>query len=254
MTPPDLKPTERFSAHAGYYAACRPGYPDCVIEWLRREAGLASDSVVVDVGSGTGLSASLFLRHGHTVYGVEPNAAMRGAAEHSLRHYPGFHSVAAQAEATTLPDASAGVIVCASAFHWFDPAGARSEFQRLLAPGGFVVVMRNGRGGKASEFMRAYGAIFRRYAAPTGARHGRVGVVRDFFSGGEYRTAALEWSELLDFPALSGRILSYSTIPLPGAPGHPEMMCELREAFRRASENGRIRYHGEITLHAGRWK
>src|SRR5215467_9084395 len=106
--------TTRFTDRGDYYAAFRPTYPDAVIDCLRDEAGLAPAAVVVDVGSGTGISADLFLRHRHAVYGVEPNAAMRDAARRSLRNYSQFHSIDATAEHTTLPDASADVVVSAS--------------------------------------------------------------------------------------------------------------------------------------------
>ena len=53
---------------------------------------LKPTDVVADVGSGTGISAELFLRNGNTVYAIEPNAPMRAAAEAALGHYDRFHS------------------------------------------------------------------------------------------------------------------------------------------------------------------
>jgi predicted O-methyltransferase YrrM len=48
---------------------------------------LRKDSIVADIGSGTGISAKLFLENGNPVFGVEPNAAMREAAEEFLKDY-----------------------------------------------------------------------------------------------------------------------------------------------------------------------
>ena len=90
------------------YVRYRPGYPHEVVDVLREGCGLTAESVVVDVGSGTGLLAQLFLGNGNIVYGVEPNAAMRDAGEQFLEKYPHFCSVAGSAEATTLPDACGG--------------------------------------------------------------------------------------------------------------------------------------------------
>src|SRR5512133_1296840 len=142
MTPAD--PATHFSSRAAHYFA-RQGYPDAVYAWLRERAPLAPGAVVVDAGSGAGQSSDLFLRHGHAVYAVEPDAAMRACAEQRLGGRPGFHSVAARAEQTGLPGGVASLIVCASAFHWLDAVAARAEFRRLLAPGGAVLIMRNGR-------------------------------------------------------------------------------------------------------------
>lgn len=82
---PHPNPTRRFSDRVADYVRYRPGYPDGVVEILEREAGLTPASVVADLGSGTGISARLFLARGCRVFGVEPNREMRRAAE-ELRH------------------------------------------------------------------------------------------------------------------------------------------------------------------------
>ena len=93
------RPTERFSDRVAAYVRCRPGYPDAVGATLAAQAGLGRGSVVADVGSGTGILTSLFLRLGCDVFAVEPNAAMRAAAEEQLADMPGFHSIQGTAEA-----------------------------------------------------------------------------------------------------------------------------------------------------------
>ena len=147
-----------FNKRAVYYGTYRPAYPDETLEYLRTEAGLGSGAVIVDVGSGTVLSSSLFLRHGHIVHGVEPNAEMRWEAERLLARCSGFQSVDGTAERTTLPGECADVVVAASAIHWFDPDPARAEFRRILRPGGMMVVMGNGQ----RDEVRAHGACLLR--------------------------------------------------------------------------------------------
>src|SRR5262245_49376869 len=115
---PDSK--QRFSNRVEDYVRCRPGYPAAVLDVLCEECGLRPESVVADIGSGTGLLAQMFLENGNLVYGVEPNAAMREAGEQWLERYPHFCSVAGSAEATTLPDAGVDFVVVGQAFHWFD--------------------------------------------------------------------------------------------------------------------------------------
>jgi precorrin-6B methylase 2 len=78
-------------------------YPQEIIAMLQREAGLTPATIIADVGSGTGISADLFLRFGCTVHAVEPNREMREAAERLLSHHGGFHGVNGSAQATTLP-------------------------------------------------------------------------------------------------------------------------------------------------------
>ncbi len=126
--------TARFSSRVADYVRYRPGYPRALVRLLEEECGLAPESVVADVGSGTGILSELFLHNGNRVYGVEPNREMREAGERLLAAYENFVSVDGRAEATTLEDACADFVTAGQAFHWFDPAGARREFQRILRP------------------------------------------------------------------------------------------------------------------------
>lgn len=75
-----MDPTRRFSDRVDNYVRYRPRYPDTVVTLLREEAGLHRDSVVADVGSGTGIFSELFLRNGNPVIAVEPNREMRLAS------------------------------------------------------------------------------------------------------------------------------------------------------------------------------
>lgn len=133
--------TRRFTGRVESYARHRPSYPWAVIELFERECGLASDSVVADVGSGTGILSTLFLENGNRVFGVEPNAEMRAAAERLLGDRSRFTSVAGTAEDTTLEAGSVDLVVAGQAFHWFDAGRARAEFARTLSPDGWVALI-----------------------------------------------------------------------------------------------------------------
>src|SRR6476661_7118338 len=106
---------ERFSNRVDNYVKYRPGYPSAILDLFRDEMNLGTHSVVADIGSGTGLSAKLFLENGNKVYGVEPNAAMRAAAEEFLKPFPNFVSVDGTSEDTTLPNDSVDIVIAAQA-------------------------------------------------------------------------------------------------------------------------------------------
>ena len=138
------------------YVRYRPGYPRAVLDLLREECGFAPESVVADIGSGTGILTQMLLENGNVVYGVEPNAEMRAAGESLLQRYARFRSVAGSAEATTLPDASVDFMFVGQAFHWFEPKAARAEFERVLKPRGWVAVIWNERKQDETAFLREY--------------------------------------------------------------------------------------------------
>ena len=155
-----IDPKSRFTHRAEYYSKYRPTYPSSVLRYLEQKLGFSRNSVVADVGSGTGIFAELLLRNGNRVFGIEPNDDMRTIAEVNLRSYREFKSIKGSAESTTLPPASVDFITAAQSFHWFDQTSARMEFRRILRKPGWVVLVWNTRR-KSTPFLQAYDQLMR---------------------------------------------------------------------------------------------
>ena len=244
-----LKPTERFSMRAQDYARYRPSYPDAVVQTLSREAGLTPQALVADVGAGTGIMSELLLTNGNTVVAVEPNAEMRSLAEKRLGGRRGFRSVDGTAEATTLDPHSVDAVICAQAFHWFDPAGAVREFARIVRPTGFIALLWNIRD-NASPFMRDYELLIRSHDARVAGRrkdHASREVLEATF-GSRLRFRAFPHHHELDWEGFRGRLISSSYIPLPGMDGFDQMLRDLREIFDRHQSAGHVRMQYETQL------
>ncbi len=175
--------TKRFSSRVDDYVRCRPGYPAEIIELLKKECGLTSDSVIADIASGTGIFTRKLLENGSRVFGVEPNDEMRRAGERFLADYPRFISIAGTAEATTLPDHSVDLVTAAQAAHWFDRENARREFIRVLKPGAWLVLVWNDRRMDSTEFQREYEQLLRTYGRDYELvrRHGMALAIDEFF-------------------------------------------------------------------------
>lgn len=154
--------TMKFTGKAAVYAKARPDYAPAFIDWLYSDAGMKTDSVIADIGSGTGIFAKAMLEKGSTVYGVEPNADMRKTAESSLSVFKNFHSVNGTAETTTLAANSVGFITVAQAFHWFDADSFKSECKRILKPGGKAILVWNSRV-STSELVKENAVICKKY-------------------------------------------------------------------------------------------
>ena len=134
---------EAFTDKAGHYAAGRPGYAPALFDALYDRCGFSEDSVIADVGTGTGLFARGLLARGSRVLGVEPNAAMRGRAQTLCEEYPSFALHTGDAAATGLDAGSVDFVTAAQAFHWFDPAAFAAECRRILRPEGKVLLVWN---------------------------------------------------------------------------------------------------------------
>jgi SAM-dependent methyltransferase len=245
--------THRFTDRVADYVRYRPSYPAELIEILEDVSGLSSDWVVADVGSGTGISARPFLEYGCTVYGVEPNDAMRVAAEAEYAGEPRFRSVKGTAEATTLGTASVDLIIAAQAFHWFDPMAARREFARILRPPGWVAVFFNERL-TDTPFLREYEEMLHTYAtdyAQVDHRNVSEERLRAFF-GGPFDSRSMPNHQDFDFEGLKGRLLSSSYAPAEGHPRHEPMLAALRDLYRVHQKEGRVRFLYETQVHVGR--
>jgi SAM-dependent methyltransferase len=246
-------PTERFTNRVEAYAKYRPGYPDEVIELLRSECGLTPASIVADVGSGTGIFSEMLLKNGNRVIGVEPNAAMRGAAENLLRGYSKFQSINGSAEATTLANASVNLITAGQAFHWFDAAAARDEFVRIIQPRGFVVLIWNDRSLDSTAFLRGYETLLREY----GTDYAKVqefdprDQIGNFFAPQSFRHKKFANRQEFDFAGFKGRVLSASYTPEPGNPKFEPMIKALKDLFDSCEENGRVAFEYDTSVFYG---
>lgn len=249
-----IDPVARFSNRVDNYAKFRPGYPPGVMDILKTNCGLTATSPVADVGSGTGILSELFLKNGNTVFGVEPNAAMRKAAQHLLNEFPNFVSIDATAEATTLETSSVDLVTAAQAFHWFDRDQARTEFARILRPGGWVVLIWNERRLESTAFLRDYEQLLLRFGTDyEKVRHENVaGEIGGFFAPADFQMKSLDNVQHFDFESLKGRTRSASYTPEPGDPNFAPLFAKLEELFKTHQRGGKVDFEYDTTIYYGR--
>lgn len=248
-----LDPTRRFSNRVQNYLRYRPRYPSAIIPLLETECGLTRESVIADLGSGTGLLSELFLKNGNRVIGVEPNTEMRVAGEELLANYSEFSSVNGMAEATTLSDQSVDFVAAGQAFHWFDRERARPEFSRILKPSGWVVLAWNGFRVESGPLMAAYQELLLRHGTDYQEvrRELDSGDLESFFAAESCRSAHFNFQQAFDYAGLEGRLLSSSFVPEPNHPNYEPMLRELREIFEAHQKDGKVAFEYETEIYYG---
>ena len=117
------------------YHAYRPKPPAVLVKALLQLAQTRRPRLVVDLGSGTGISAGLWAPHAERVIGVEPLDEMRRIAEAGNRS-PNVHFQAGVAQQTGLPDGAADIVTCAQSLHHTEPETTLAEIGRILRVGG----------------------------------------------------------------------------------------------------------------------
>lgn len=249
-----LKSTERFTHTVQDYIKSRPSYPKEVLQVLIDECGLTQSTIIADVGSGTGILAKLFLDYGNTVYGVEPNQAMRFAGEDFLKDYSNFKSIDGSAEATTLEKRSVDIITVGTAFHWFEVEKTKLEFQRILKPHGYVLVVWNVRDIEKSAVVKEYENLILKYNADyrqSGARHFDKGQLKKFFLAGQMHECSFVNKQQFDFEGLKGRLLSTSYSLQSDDERYATMLNELQQIFERHQKNGAVEFLYSTKLYYG---
>ena len=100
-------------------------------------------NLVVDLGSGTGLSTFVWENAANHVIGIEPNEEMRARAQaHSQEsHMVEFRE--GDSGHTGLPDGSVDIVVSTSALHWMDPKQTLPEVARILCDDGIMAGIKD---------------------------------------------------------------------------------------------------------------
>lgn len=128
----------RFTGFADLYDSVRPS-PPAELGTLLCGYARTSTPVVVDLGSGSGLSARWASTWARTVIGIEPNDDMRAVAESrpaaGVTYRPGL------SDRTGLGGSTADVVVMVQAMHWMEPSSTLAEVARILRPGGVVALI-----------------------------------------------------------------------------------------------------------------
>jgi len=119
---------------AARYDRHRPRPAPVLLELLPLLTGVDRPELVVDLGSGTGLSTRFWAERAAEVVGVEPNPEMLSVAV-AATDAPNVSYRAAAAYDTGLPDVCADLVTCSQSLQWMEPEPTFTEIARILRPG-----------------------------------------------------------------------------------------------------------------------
>ncbi|HYX48931.1 MAG TPA: class I SAM-dependent methyltransferase [Ktedonobacteraceae bacterium] len=131
--------SEIWTGEASSYDRARPSPPLALLDLLTQLMHTPHPALVVDLGSGTGLSTAIWRERAQQVIGIEPNADMRTQAVRKVEHSPYAAHIEYRegvAHSTGLPDGCADIVTCAQSFHWMEPTSTLAEIARILRSGG----------------------------------------------------------------------------------------------------------------------
>lgn len=216
-----------FSGKAQYYNS-RPTYPKECIDYLINKFGLSSDSVIADIGAGTGILTKPFLDFGCSAYAVEPNDDMFSELSKNLSQYQNINFLKTSAEATEIPMSSCDAVVVGTAFHWFDKDKFRTECRRILKNNKYVAVLRisyNTEGDKQLDKVKHY-------------TEQDLNAAKEFFGESFLEHICFEYTQSFDEERYINEKLSSDTTPRPNDAGFDEYVNKCRNVFRKYFKTG----------------
>jgi SAM-dependent methyltransferase len=133
---------DSFDAAADNYDRYRLAYPSEVVEDVVTSAGITVGTRVLEIAPGTGQLSVPLAERGAELVAVELGPALAAIARRNLAFYPSARVHNAAFEEWPLPAAPFDAVVCATAFHWLDPAVRFDKSARALRPGGRLVILQ----------------------------------------------------------------------------------------------------------------
>lgn len=239
----EMESTKRFSNRVENYVKYRPSYPKLAIDCLF-ENGINSDSVICDIGSGTGILSKLLLDKVQTIYGVEPNSEMRNYAQQDLLFCKKFESISATAENTCLKNESIDAITVAQAFHWFDQIKCKKEFKRILKPKGKIFLIWNNRINN-SMFLKEYDDFLYKYATDYSIVNHQNLTDEQFkiFFNGIFEKKNFDNHQDFNLEGFFGRVFSSSYTPSENDPTYQSFLEGLKRLYEKHNEDGIVRFN-----------
>src|SRR5262245_37947906 len=122
--------------------ASEPAMQAICARYMARIA-LPAQARVLEIGSGTGATTKLMMRHLHPAHllGIDPSPAFLDMAWETFAVDPRVSFAVGEAGATGQPDACFDLVIAHTVYsHLLDPEGALAEARRVLKPGGQLVI------------------------------------------------------------------------------------------------------------------
>lgn len=131
-----------FGEDVKLYDMWRPHYQDRVFGEICSYANLSEDSVIMEIGCGTGQATESMLKRGYKIRAVEAAKSMCEYANDKFGMY--FFSVEnVLFEEAVIEDSTVDLFLAATSFHWINEEIGYTKMKRALKENGCIALMWN---------------------------------------------------------------------------------------------------------------
>jgi ubiquinone/menaquinone biosynthesis C-methylase UbiE len=231
----------QFTGKAEFYSG-RPLYPQECIDYLINKLELTNDSVIADIGAGTGILTKAFLDVGYNVYAVEPNDDMFLELQNNLSGYSNAKLLQATAENTNILTNACDAVVVGTAFHWFDKEKFRTECKRILKGHKYVAILRVGNNTDADKELDK----------KRGYTEQDLQSAKEFFGDGFVEHVCFEYFQVFNEERFIKNLLSSATAPLPCDAGFDDYVQKCKDTFDKHFGNKNANLPFAVNCFVGR--
>ena len=133
-----------FDRDAELYDRARPGYPEQVFDDLIDLADLQPESLLLEVGCGTGRATIPLARRGFRIVCIELGENLAAVARSNLAPFSRVRVDVAPFEAWDPTGETFDLVYAASSWHWIDPELRYRKAAEVLEPGGSLAIIGGG--------------------------------------------------------------------------------------------------------------
>ena len=153
-----------FNIDADRYNTFRPHYSAALFNKLIKSAHITKDSILLEIGPGTGQATASLAKIGCKITAVELGAELANKARAELSSFANVKIITGAFEDVNLPPSHFDLIFSATAFHWIKDEFKFTKTAELLKPGGYLAIIHTQHVfDAADEFARASQPIYDKF-------------------------------------------------------------------------------------------
>ncbi len=122
------------------YHSARRGYADKLFLDIVKISGIDKNSLILDVGCGTGKSTEFFAKRGYKIIGLDLGKELISIAKSELQKYPSVSFKISSYEKVKFKSNTFNLIISGQAFHWLNPVIACKNSARFLKKNGYFII------------------------------------------------------------------------------------------------------------------
>lgn len=249
-----MNTNDRFNGKGNNYSKYRPSYPKEYIHYLIKESNLNKDSLVFDVGAGTGILTEILAKRGLRVMAVEPNLDMAIFIKDLTKKYSNLKFINSIAEDINYNKKDVDLITVAQAFHWFDVTKFKKQCKKILKDSGKVALLWNIRDENHEIIKESFDIckrLCKNFQGFSGGIGDNIDNIKSFFKDEKYSYAEFENNLEYSLEMFIGRNISASYAPNEGDENYEIFIRELTNLFNKYKKGEKVIIKNKVKSYIG---